>query len=84
MIKINEQTIEKRIHSITHHSWTLNLTYSPYASCVITFLDENNSPIRSDMLAFTKEELDPWGEDDSILDSIVLNKLGFTKFKGEE
>lgn len=27
-------------------------------------------------LSFTKEELDQWGEDDSIINEIVLNKLG--------
>lgn len=33
----------------------------------------------SGILEFTKEELDPWAEDDSVLDEIVLNKLSLTR-----
>ncbi len=35
--------------------------------------------IQQGVLEFTKEELDTWGEDDSVLDDIVLNKLSLTR-----
>lgn len=84
MIKINTETEQQEIGNIAHHSWNINPKGLPYATCGVNLYSPEGGYLKSFNLAFTKEELDPWGEDDSILDTIVLNKLGFTKFEGEE
>lgn len=81
MIKINTETQQQEIGHISHHAWSINIHGTPYASCAVNLYSPNNDYVKSINLAFTKEELDPWGEDDSILDTIVINKLGFTKFE---
>lgn len=45
----------------------------PYAIC------SDTQCLFRGILQFTKEELDAWGEDDGVLDEIVLNKLSLTR-----
>lgn len=48
-----------------------------YAQGLVFLKSSNDSEAQKRFhLSFTKEELDQWGEDDSIITEIILNKLG--------
>lgn len=50
-----------------------------YANGIISlYSSADDSMFKQMPVEFTKEELDPWGADDSIIYTIVANKLGFT------
>lgn len=50
-----------------------------YGSGLVSMYSSTDSNLYKQMsVEFTKEELDPWGADDSIIYTIVANKLGFT------
>lgn len=48
-----------------------------YAAASVRLYDEDGSDIQLvNFEGLTKEDLDPWGEDDSVVVAIVLAKLG--------
>lgn len=50
-----------------------------YATILVSLhSSQDSSLIKQITVECTKEELDPWGADDSIVYTIVANKLGFT------
>lgn len=88
MIKIITEVREQRIGFIVHHSWVINPNSLPYARCTVDFYAENyqngDVALKSLAIIFDKSDLDIWGEDDTVLDEIVLNKLNFAKYPVNE
>lgn len=50
-----------------------------YARCTATLFDVDGFPLKLESVGLTEEELANWGDDDSVLISIVLAKLGLSE-----
>lgn len=50
----------------------------PYGRCSVELYDNEGNVIRNEQVEFTKEELDPWADDDTVLIPLVAEKLGLT------
>lgn len=48
---------------------------SNYSHCTVIFVDDYQNEIDKRHIQFTKEELDAWGEDDSVLVNMIVQKL---------
>jgi len=57
----------------------IDLKSPNYATAVYHTHTIDNNIVESGVLIFTKAELDVWGEDDTILSDLVLQKLGYEK-----
>jgi|694.fasta_scaffold97887_2 hypothetical protein len=68
------ETFNKMI--IDNVTISLNNLDTNYCRVTVTFLSNNNSI--SDIVFLTKDQVDVWSDDDSILYEIVANKLDLT------
>jgi len=57
----------------------INVKSDVYASMTYTTHDIGNTLIDSGIVTFSKEELGVWGDDDNILNDLLLEKLGYEK-----
>lgn len=47
-----------------------------YAYAVVILLDEDNKPLEMKQVEFTLEEMNDWGQDDTYVLTLALQKLG--------
>lgn len=77
---INNKTIIRPATKIVLRRTIIEHTENPnpYAICDVDYMDTNGAIISREQIGFTAEELAGWGEDDTVLLPLVIEKLGVT------
>lgn len=75
-IKTIEKTETYNTMVIDNVSISINNTDTNYCRITVSFIGENKS--FSDVVFFTKQQVDAWSDDDNVIYQIVAEKLGLT------
>jgi hypothetical protein len=65
------------ISQVSYSEIRINVKGPIYASMSYSTHTEDNNIVESGLIIFSKQELDVWGDDDTVLDRLVLEKLGY-------
>lgn len=78
MIELKPKEYTKTAKRLYHDAIRIALQESIYATVPYSIWDEN-MVIEQGVLEFTKEELDTWGSEDSVVENLILNKLNLER-----
>lgn len=58
------------------HRVVFEFMSNTYAYAIVMLLDEDNKPLEMKQVEFTLEEMNGWGQDDTYVLTLALQKLG--------